>query len=82
MAIRKNRETIRKAASHVIRKHREGGSMSQLALANSLGISQPLVSAWECGKIAPSVEDLVGIEQVLGLAKGTVILEVAYGENE
>lgn len=79
MAIRKNRQAIRSMAASQIKAKREGSTISQLALAKMIGVSQPLVSAWERGKVAPSIEDLVNIEQALELPKGDLILSVAYG---
>lgn len=81
MAVRKNREHIRAAAAANIKRCRESKAMSQLALAKMIGVSQPLISAWERGKVAPSVEDLVNIEQVLELDRGHLLLQVAYGDN-
>jgi transcriptional regulator with XRE-family HTH domain len=82
MAIRKNRDLIKQAAAGHIKKHRETKAVSQTALADSIGVSQPLVSAWERGKVAPSVEDLVNIEQALKLDRGELLLEVAYGTHQ
>lgn len=81
MANRKNRDLIRQSAAEAIKKAREASTTSQISLAKTLGVSQPLISAWERAKVAPSVEDLVGIEQALGLERGSLILDVAYGAD-
>ena len=81
MTIRKNRKVIKEQAAVAIKRHRETSKTSQQALASKVGVSQPLVSAWECGKIAPSVEDLVNIEDALGIARGTLFFEIASGCN-
>jgi transcriptional regulator with XRE-family HTH domain len=79
MAVRKNRDQIRQSAATAIKKSREQSGISQIALARTLGVSQPLVSAWERAKVAPSLEDLVAIESALSLNRGSLILDVAYG---
>jgi transcriptional regulator with XRE-family HTH domain len=79
MSIRKSREQIKRHAAISIKRHREANTTSQQLLASKVGVSQPLISAWERGKVAPSVEDLVAIELALGLDRGQLILEVAYG---
>lgn len=70
--------TLRKNAAGVIREQRNGAGVSQTQLAKMLNVSQPLVSAWECGKVIPCLDDLVEIEQALKQKKGSIILKVAY----
>lgn len=82
MGIRNNREQIKRHASASIKRHREAKATSQQSLAVKVGVSQPLISAWERGKVAPSVEDLVAIEEALELQRGELILEVAYGGSK
>jgi len=48
-------------------------------MADLLGISQPLVSSWECGKVTPGIDDLARIEQVLGVERGSLFVAIAYG---
>jgi transcriptional regulator with XRE-family HTH domain len=79
MTIRKNRKVVKDNAAGVIKGHRVKTRVSQQALASQIGVSQPLVSAWECGKIAPSVEDLINIEEALGIDRGTLYFEIASG---
>lgn len=82
MAIRNNRQTIKQNAAGSIKRRREAGTLSQHALAELVGVSQPLVSAWECGKVAPSIEDLVNIERVLTISPGELLIEVGYGGKQ
>jgi transcriptional regulator with XRE-family HTH domain len=43
-----------------------------------MGITQPLISAWEHGKSVPSLHHLVAIETSLGLSTGELIMPIAY----
>jgi transcriptional regulator with XRE-family HTH domain len=70
--------TLRKNAASIIREHRSAAGVSQVALAKMLDVSQPLVSAWECGKVIPCLDDLVAIEAALRAEQGSLIMKVAY----
>jgi len=52
--------------------------VSQTRLADLLGVSQPLVSSWECGKVTAGLDDLCAIEDVLGIVKGELVLAIIY----
>lgn len=80
MSARRNRAQLRGNAAKVIRDARTLGNVSQVRMADLLGISQPLVSSWECGKVTPGIDDLARIEQVLGVDKGTLFVAIAYGQ--
>lgn len=69
---------IRAWAGGVITKYREAAGMSQMELARRLGISQPLVSAWECGRLTPSIWDISRLENVLSSERGEILLQIAY----
>lgn len=78
MSARRNRAQLRGNAAKVIRDARTYGNVSQVRMAELLGISQPLVSSWECGKVTPGLDDLARIEQVLGVDKGSLFVAICY----
>ena len=41
--------------------------MTQVLLARKLGVSQPLVSQWERGKLRPGMDDFIRLAQTLGV---------------
>lgn len=81
MSARRNRAQLRGNAAKVIRDARTYGNVSQVRMAELLGISQPLVSSWECGKVTPGLDDLARIEQVLGVDKGSLFVAICYGQS-
>jgi len=78
MGTRKHRQELRDRSSEVIKRARNKTNVSQTRLAELLGVSQPLVSSWECGKVTAGLDDLVAIEKVLGIVKGELVLAVIY----
>jgi transcriptional regulator with XRE-family HTH domain len=78
MATRRSHMTLRTSAAQIIREHRSEAGVSQVELAKRLNVSQPLVSAWECGKVIPCIDDLVAIELALKVVKGRILMKVAY----
>ena len=78
MGTRKHRQELRDCSSEVIKRARNKTNVSQTRLAELLGVSQPLVSSWECGKVTAGLDDLVAIEKVLGITKGELVLAVIY----
>lgn len=69
---------IRAWAGGVIVKYRELSGFSQMELARRLGVSQPLVSSWECGRLTPSIWDITRLESVLSTEQGEMLLQIAY----
>ena len=57
-------------------------NVSQTRLADLLGVSQPLVSSWECGKVTAGLDDLCAIEKVLGVVKGELVLAIIHDTKE
>lgn len=49
-----------------------------MELARRLGVSQPLVSSWECGRLTPSIWDITRLESVLSTEQGEMLLQIAY----
>lgn len=78
MTSRRSHMILRKNAASVIREQRSAAGVSQVELAKMLDVSQPLVSAWECGKVIPCLDDLVAIEGALRQERGSLIMRVAY----
>lgn len=81
MNARRNRKQLRGTAAKVIKDARQYGNISQVRLAQLLGISQPLVSSWECGKVTPGIDDVANIETVLGVPEGSLLVGIAYPDN-
>ena len=81
MSARKERGEVRTAAAKVIKDARMLEGVSQIRLAELLGISQPLVSAWECGKVTPGIDDVARIERVLDTERGSLLFAIAYPRN-
>jgi len=69
---------IRAWAGGVIVKYRELSGMSQMELARRMGVSQPLVSSWECGRLTPSIWDVTKMESVLSVGAGEMLMQIAY----
>jgi ribosome-binding protein aMBF1 (putative translation factor) len=78
MSARKDRQELRKRAAVLIKDARRKDNISQMRLAELCGVSQPLVSSWECGKVTPNIDDLVAVEEALQIEEGTLILSIAY----
>jgi putative transcriptional regulator len=56
-----------------IRALREERGLTQAALAKQLGVSRPLVNAYETGKQAPRFCHLVKLHRVLGIPRGALL---------
>lgn len=81
MSARKDRNDLRLTAAQVIKDARRLEGVSQTRLAELLGISQPLVSSWECGKVTPGIDDVANIERVLHAPQGSLLFAIAYPKN-
>ena len=82
MGIRKDRQELRNQSAEVIKRARMKTNVSQTRLADLLGVSQPLVSSWECGKVTAGLDDLCAIEKVLGVVKGELVLAIIHDTKE
>ena len=82
MSARKNRTSLREVAAIKIKEARQLTNVSQMRLAELMEVSQPLVSSWECGRVTPSIDDIVGIEIALHLNAGTLLSAIAYNLSE
>jgi DNA-binding XRE family transcriptional regulator len=51
------------SGSGLLRSWRKQNALTQVALAESLGVKQGVVSAWETGEFAPNLENAVRIER-------------------
>jgi transcriptional regulator with XRE-family HTH domain len=81
MSARKNREQLRQVAALQIRDARSITGVSQMKLAQLMQVSQPLVSSWECGRVTPSIDDIIGIETALQLDAGSLLSGIAAALN-
>ena len=82
MSARKNRKDLRMTAAEVIKQARAIQNVSQNKLAVLMGASQPLISAWECGKVTPGIDDIVAIETALDVERGSLLFAIAYPNND
>jgi len=82
MGTRKDRQELRNQSAEVIKRARNKTNVSQTRLAELLGVSQPLVSSWECGKVTAGLDDLCAIEKVLGITKGELVLAIIHDKKE
>jgi len=82
MGTRKDRQDLRNQSAEVIKRARNKTNVSQTRLAELLGVSQPLVSSWECGKVTAGLDDICAIENVLGIVKGELVLAIIHDKKE
>ncbi len=82
MSARKNRKDLRMTAAEVIKHARAIENVSQNKLAVLMGASQPLISAWECGKVTPGIDDIVAIENALDVERGSLLMAIAYPNTD
>jgi transcriptional regulator with XRE-family HTH domain len=68
----------REACAVTIVKYRQLAGLSQVELARRLGVSQPLVSSWECGRVTPSIIDIATLEKTLDTEPGEMLFQIAY----
>lgn len=81
MSARRVRTDLRDSAASAIKKARALTNVSQIKLAELLGVSQPLVSSWECGKVTPGIDDIARIESALNYPQGELLFAIAYPNN-
>ncbi len=82
MSARKTRKDLRTTAAEIIKQARALENVSQARLALLMNASQPLVSAWECGKVTPAIDDVVAIEKALGCEQGSLLFAIAYPNDD
>lgn len=78
MSFRKTSSQTRLHGAQVLKRERTNKKMSQSELAKQLGVSQPLVSSWESGRITMSIEDVVAVEKALDYEEGGMLSLIAY----
>ena len=64
------------ALGAAIRRHR--GEMTQMELADRLGVSQSAVSQWETGTTQITAEHAIRLERELDLRSGSLLIEAGY----
>lgn len=82
MVARRVRRDLRSKAAVQIKKARALTNVSQIKLAELLGVSQPLVSSWECGKVTPGIDDIARIEIALNFPQGELLFAIAYTASD
>lgn len=78
MSSRKTSSQTRLQGAQVLKRERTNKKMSQSELAKQLGVSQPLVSSWESGRITMSIEDVVAVEKALDYEEGGMLNMIAF----
>ena len=81
MSSRKTSNHTRLHGAQILKKERTDKKISQSELAKKLGVSQPLVSSWESGRITMSIEDVVAIERALDYEQGGMLFQIAFPLN-
>ena len=66
----------RKALGRAINRHR--APETQIEMAAGLGVSQAVVSMWEAGTVEVPLHRIEALEDYLGLASGTLLVESGY----
>lgn len=51
-----------------IRSTRQAKGLSQVQLAEAIGVGQPTISMWESGEMQPSVRNAVKLARALGVS--------------
>ena len=64
--------------STTIQTNRQRLGLSQIDLADELGVTQPSISSWERGKQMPDMRNIVKLEQLFELTPGTLLIPIAY----
>jgi len=54
------------------------GKFTQVQLAEILGVAQNTISRWSTGDVEPSLDDLIRLEDVCGLARGHILRAAGY----
>lgn len=68
---------IRTTVGENIRRLRDAADMTQLELANAIGMDPIGISRWERGKVMPRPETLERVAEVLGVEIGELYLRQA-----
>ena len=61
--------------------YRKRARMRQFDIARQLGVSEQLISKWECGRAEPHIEQAVDIARILKLAPEKIFPEMFGGET-
>ena len=64
-----------------IKRYREKSGLSQLALAEKLGISQQAIASWETGTKRPSTENLFSLSAALGCKADDLFTNEGEGDG-
>lgn len=76
------REELLEQFGALIRQRRVEDGRSQEDLAAAIGITQPSLSAYECGTALPTLRSLLGLVRELGLNLETLLALLPEGNGE
>jgi transcriptional regulator with XRE-family HTH domain len=62
----------------LFRANRTRMGLTQRQVANALNVSQTAVYLWESGRATPTMTNLVALEQLFGVDRGTLLIPCAY----
>jgi transcriptional regulator with XRE-family HTH domain len=64
--------------TELFKTHRNRLGLTQRKVANALNISQTAVYLWESGRATPTMSNLVALETLFGVDRGTLLIPCAY----
>ena len=64
--------------TELFKTHRTRLGLTQRKVANALNISQTAVYLWESGRATPTMSNLVALETLFGVDRGTLLIPCAY----
>lgn len=56
--------------------YRKRARMRQFDIARQLGVTEQLISKWECGRVEPHVEQAVDVARILGVDPSKIFPEM------
>lgn len=74
-------EPIGGRLSEVFRQTYEAAGLSQVDIAEALGVDQPTVSKWARGMRRPPLDALPIVERMAGLRAGTILRRAGYVDD-
>jgi transcriptional regulator with XRE-family HTH domain len=60
--------------------YRKRARMRQFDIARRLGVTEQLISKWECGRAEPHIEQAVDMARIIGVAPEKIFPEMFGGE--
>ena len=74
--VRKEKSSIRKSLGEVLKQHRSECNMTQVFVAEAIGVSRQAVSKWENGTSDPSTSNLIALAKLFKISAEELLHEV------